>query len=64
MCLFCHAGVWYPEEREALTSGVIREQLMERAAQGQTKPCFRFDLNKPLWALESDPKYLAMGMYL
>lgn len=57
------AGVWYPEEKGALTSGTARMRLMQRASQGYEKPCYRFDLNKTLWQIESDPKYLAMGMY-
>jgi hypothetical protein len=57
------AGVWYPEEKGALNSGKARIQVMERAAAGYEKPCFRFELNKTLWQIESDPKYFAMGMY-
>eukprot|EP00892_Ulva_mutabilis_P008194 jgi/Ulvmu1/5747/UM025_0001.1 len=56
-------GVWYPEEKGALTSGAARMRLLQRASQGYDKPCYRFDLNKTLWQIESDPKYLAMGMY-
>ena len=56
-------GVWYPEEKGALTSGQARLRVMHRAAQGQSKPCFRFELNKASWQLETDPKYLVMGLY-
>jgi hypothetical protein len=57
-------GVWYPEEQGCLGSGRARLRLMHRAAQGYSKPCYRFELNKASWQLDTDPKYLVMGMYL
>ena len=56
-------GVWYPEEKGALRSGTARLRVMHRSAQGYSKPCFRFELNKASWQLESDAKYLSMGLY-
>lgn len=56
-------GVWYPEEKGALSSGVARLRVVHRAAQGYTKPCFRFELNKAPWQIESDPQFLGMGLY-
>jgi hypothetical protein len=56
-------GVWFPEEQGALAGGVARLRVLHRAAQGYSKPCFRFALNKASWQLESDAKYLAMGLY-
>ena len=49
-------GVWYPEEKQAITN---RPLLLERASQG----CFRFDMNKPTWAIGSNPKRFVMGIY-
>lgn len=40
------AGVWFPEEKEAVRD---RRAVLKHAAQG----CSRFELNKPAWALES-----------
>jgi hypothetical protein len=56
-------GVWYPEEKGALASGVARLRVLHRSAQGYSKPCFRFELNKASWQIESDPKFLGMGLY-
>lgn len=50
------AGVWFPEEPAAIKN---RMKLLERASAG----CQRFILNKPVWALESNPKQLGFGMY-
>ncbi len=50
-------GVWYPEEKEALRD---RQTLLSRAAEGT----LRFAVNRPLWALESDPKQIGMGLYV
>lgn len=49
-------GVWFPEERGAVQQ---RVKLLERASKG----CQRYVLNKPVWALESDPKRLGFGIY-
>ncbi len=49
-------GVWFPEERGALSD---RRALLSMSAEGT----FRFVLNKPTWALESDPVQLGMGFY-
>ena len=56
-------GVWYPEEKGALSGGAARLRVMHRAAQGYTKPCFRFELNKAAWQIESDSKKMGIGMY-
>ena len=50
-------GVWFPEERGALQQ---REKLLKRASRG----CQRFVINKPVWALESNPKQLGFGIYM
>lgn len=49
-------GVWFPEENGALKQ---RMKLLKYASMG----CQRFILNKPVWALESNPKQLGFGMY-
>jgi hypothetical protein len=38
--------------------------VRRRTPQGYSKPCFRFEINKTLCQIESDPKYLVMGMYV
>lgn len=49
-------GVWFPEERGAVSD---RRKLLQDAAEGTV----RFELNRPPWALESNPTRLGMGMY-
>ena len=49
-------GVWYPEEQGALGD---RRALLAMATDG----CSRFLLNKPPWAIESEPVQLGMGFY-
>jgi hypothetical protein len=49
-------GVWYPEEKEALSD---RRAFLQYAAKG----CLRFDLNRPAWALESEVKQLGGLIY-
>lgn len=49
-------GVWFPEEPGALQK---RTLFFERATRG----CQRWALNKPTWALESDPRQLGFGIY-
>lgn len=49
-------GVWFPEERGALAD---RRVLLQRAVEGSK----RFVMNKPPWALETDPVQLGMGFY-
>ncbi|CAL8463528.1 g3062 [Coccomyxa elongata] len=49
-------GVWFPEERGAVSD---RRKLLQNAAEGTV----RFELNRPPWALESNPTRLGMGMY-
>ena len=49
-------GVWYPEERGALED---RRALLQMASEG----CSRFMLNKPPWAIESDPVQIGLGFY-
>lgn len=51
------AGVWWPEEKGALSN---RRSLLYAASEGATK----FVLNKPLWALESEPIQLGLGFYV
>ncbi len=50
-------GVWFPEEREALQN---RMALLKASADG----CVRFELNRPPWALESNPTRLGFGIYI
>lgn len=50
-------GVWFPEERGAVCD---RVQFLKRARRG----CQRFDINKPTWSLESNPKQLGFGIYM
>ena len=50
------AGVWYPEQKEALSD---RRTLLKLASQG----CDRFDLNKPVWSLESELSSFAGMIY-
>lgn len=50
-------GVWFPEERGALSS---RLALLTMAADGSS----RFLLNRTPWQLETDPVQLGMGLYL
>jgi hypothetical protein len=52
----CQPGVWFPEEPEALAD---RRTVLKESAEG----CVRFDLNKPAWAIESNPKQLGFGIY-
>ena len=49
-------GVWFPEEPEGIAN---RRELLKDAAEG----CMAFDVNKPLWALGSDPRQIGMGLY-
>lgn len=49
-------GVWFPEERAALSD---RRALLALAARGST----RFLLNRTPWQLETDPVQLGMGFY-
>jgi hypothetical protein len=49
-------GVWYPEEKEALSD---RRAFLQYAAKG----CLRFDLNRPAWALESEVRQLGGLIY-
>lgn len=49
-------GVWFPEERGAVSD---RRKLLQDAAEGTV----RFELNRPPWALESNPVRVGMGMY-
>ena len=49
-------GVWFPEERGAIQD---RRALLQAAAEGAV----RFELNRPPWALESNPTRLGFGMY-
>ena len=49
-------GVWYPEEREALAD---RRAFLTIASTG----CERFDLNKPVWAFESEVSSFAGLIY-
>ena len=49
-------GVWFPEERSAISD---RRALLAHAAEGT----IRFELNRPPWALETNPKRLGFGMY-
>lgn len=49
-------GVWFPEERGAVSD---RRKVLQAAAEGTT----RFELNRPPWALESNPIRVGMGMY-
>lgn len=49
-------GVWFPEERGALGD---RRALLAMASEG----CSRFVLNKPPWAIESDPVQIGLGFY-
>ena len=49
-------GVWYPEERGALSD---RRALLAMAKEGTS----RFLLNKPPWAIESEPVQLGLGFY-
>jgi len=49
-------GVWYPEEKEALSD---RREFLKFAATG----CERFDLNRSAWALESEPKQVGGLIY-
>lgn len=49
-------GVWFPEEKEALKD---RRALLQLASEGT----FRFLLNKPAWAIESNPVQIGMGFY-
>ncbi|EIE27591.1 saccharopine dehydrogenase-like protein [Coccomyxa subellipsoidea C-169] len=49
-------GVWFPEERGAVSD---RRKLLQDAAEGTV----RFELNRPPWALESNPIRVGMGMY-
>jgi hypothetical protein len=46
-------GVWYPEEKEALSD---RRAFLKYAAEG----CSNFDLNRPAWALESPIKQIGL----
>lgn len=49
-------GVWFPEERQAVSD---RRKLLKKAAEGTR----RFELNRPPWALESNPTRLGFGIY-
>ena len=49
-------GVWYPEEREALSD---RRAFLKLASTG----CERFDLNKPAWSFESEVSSFAGLIY-
>jgi hypothetical protein len=49
-------GVWSPEERGALRD---RAALLAAAREGAA----RFAVNKPPWALETDPVQIGMGFY-
>ena len=49
-------GVWFPEERGAISD---RRALLAHAAEGT----IRFELNRPPWALETNPTRLGFGMY-
>lgn len=49
-------GVWFPEEPEGVAN---RRELLMDAAEGT----MAFDVNKPLWALGSDPRQIGMGLY-
>ncbi len=49
--------MWFPEEQGALSD---RRALLQMAAEGTRK----FVLNKPPWALETDPIQVGMGLYI
>ncbi|KAK9837667.1 hypothetical protein WJX74_002531 [Apatococcus lobatus] len=49
-------GVWFPEEPEAVQD---RPALLKLASRG----CTQFQINRPPWAIETDPKQLGMGFY-
>ena len=49
-------GVWFPEERGALRD---RRALLQMSSEGTR----RFLLNKPPWALETEPVQLGLGFY-
>jgi hypothetical protein len=49
-------GVWFPEERQALSD---RRSFLQIASTG----CERFDLNKPAWGLESEISSFAGLIY-
>ncbi|KAK9827368.1 hypothetical protein WJX81_002139 [Elliptochloris bilobata] len=49
-------GVWFPEQREAVPD---RRGLLQMATDGAQ----RFELNRPPWAIESQPTQLGFGMY-
>ena len=49
-------GVWFPEERGALSD---RRALLAMASQGTR----RFLVNKPPWAIESEPVQIGLGFY-
>lgn len=50
-------GVWFPEERGALEN---RQALLKASADG----CVRYEINRPPWALESNPQRLGFGIYI
>lgn len=50
------AGVWFPEEKDALKD---RRALLQMSSEG----CSRFVLNRSKWALESEPVQLGLGFY-
>lgn len=47
-------GVWYPEEKEAVSN---RRAVLGAASKG----CFRFEVGKPAWAMES--KMEGIGLF-
>ena len=49
-------GVWFPEEPEAVQD---RPALLKLASRG----CTQFQINRPPWAIETDPTQLGMGFY-
>ncbi len=50
-------GVWYPEQKEALSD---RREFLRLAATG----CARFEVNRSRWALASEPTSLGGLIYL
>ncbi|KAK9860398.1 hypothetical protein WJX84_011416 [Apatococcus fuscideae] len=49
-------GVWFPEEPEAVQD---RPALLKLASRG----CTQFQINRPPWAIDTEPTQLGMGFY-